>query len=337
MSKEQSRKRLRKQPKRRNVQSASSVKFPQLTMPKTARKRRRRKKTEPVRFGLSTLKRFVFSSRWLSLGLLAVTIYALVDIYNEQRFYLTYIPVEGSVAVSPEEIAEVSGLAGSHVFAADPSAAAKNIGALPGIVSSTVTLQWPNQVYIEVSEEAPVAVWLENGAEYGIALNGRLIPAIRANPGLLRIESEIKPATGSSSGDRTPAEMTGREDQSAAGAAAKDDSSKNAKEIVASFAFIPSDVLEGAMQLRELRPAIDKLYYQPMGGLSYQDGRGWRGYFGTGHQMNQKLAVYETVVTDLLARGIYPEYISVSNQEKPFYKIGGIPDAEVGAVEEQSP
>ena len=49
--------------------------------------------------------------------------------------------------------------------------------------------------------------------------------------------------------------------------------------------------------------------------------------------MNQKLAVYETVVTDLLARGIQPTYISVSNQEKPFYKASGVP----GTEGEQSP
>ena len=148
MSKEQPRKRLRKQPKRRQVQSTSAMNIPQMKLPNTARKRRRRKKTEPVRFGLSTLKAFVFSSRWLSLGFLAITIYALTDIYNEQRFYLNYIPVEGSIAVTPDEIAEASGLAGRHAFAADPAEAARRIGELPGIISSTVTLQWPNQVFI---------------------------------------------------------------------------------------------------------------------------------------------------------------------------------------------
>jgi hypothetical protein len=79
--------------------------------------------------------------------------------------------------------------------------------------------------------------------------------------------------------------------------------------------------MQGALQLRELRPNIDQLYYRPSGGLSYQDGRGWRAYFGTGRDMHQKLVVYETIVADLLAKGLTPEYISVSNQEKPFYRI----------------
>jgi hypothetical protein len=83
--------------------------------------------------------------------------------------------------------------------------------------------------------------------------------------------------------------------------------------------FIPQDVLLGALQLRQLRPNIDKLYYRPSGGLSYQDGRGWRAYFGNGTDMNQKLAVYETIIADLSARGIQPQYVSVSNQEKPYY------------------
>jgi hypothetical protein len=36
--------------------------------------------------------------------------------------------------------------------------------------------------------------------------------------------------------------------------------------------------------------------------------------------MHQKLVVYETLVEELLNRGLRPEYIGVSNQERPFYK-----------------
>lgn len=329
MNQEQQRKRLRKQPKRQRFQAASAVQMPELKLPQTAQKRRRRKKTEPVRFGLSSLKRFIFSARWLSLGLLALTIFALSDIYKQQRFYLTYIPVEGSIAISPDEIAAASGLAGRHAFAADPSDAAQRIGALPGIISATVTLQWPNHVYIHVAEEAPIAIWLENGVEYGITQNGRLIPSLRANPGLLQIESETVALAPTMVGEGTPGELSAQEaaEAEAAGIAVPDAISV-AEDSTAKLSIIPRDVLDGALQLHQLRPTIDKLYYKPMGGLSYEDGRGWRGYFGTGTEMNQKLAVYETVVTELVARGIQPEYISVSNQEKPFYKTPVLPGVE---------
>jgi hypothetical protein len=325
MSTETPQKRLRKQPKRRRIDAATAVNLPQVNLPKTAQKRRRRKTTEPVRFGLVTVKRFLFSSRWISLGLLMAAVFALKDIYQEPRFYLTYIPVEGSTAVSPEEIADASGLAGSHVFAADPALAAKNIGALPGIISSTVTLRWPNQVYIQVAEEAAVAIWSEGGVEYGVTQSGRLFPAVRANPTLVRIESEMKPKAPVASSNVTPAESS---NQVAAGSPGSDGGLGRASEpeaLATSLAFIPPDILEGAVQLHSLRPNIERLYYQPTGGLSIEDERGWRGYFGTGPHMNQKLAVYESIVADLLARGIYPGYISVSNQEKPYYGIATVP------------
>ncbi len=305
------------------MHSTSAVQFPDLEVPKTAVKRKRRQKTQPVRFGLSTIMAIVFNARWVSLAILAACVYALYIIANEPRFYLTYIPVEGAVAISPEEIAAASGLAGGHVFAADPGAAADKIAALPGIVSSSVTLKWPNQVYISVVEEAPVAVWIENNVHYGITASGRLIPAVARETGLLQIFSEMDPPSSGATltGQGTPTELLAASEPEEDVAIDKD----AATGIVAALsntrmAFIPREMIEGALQLRELRPGIDELYFRPSGGLSYQDGRGWRGYFGTGTDMNQKLAVYETLVDDLLARGLLPAYVSVSNQDKPYYR-----------------
>jgi hypothetical protein len=339
MSQENSRGKFRKQPKRQRLQSASAVNMPQLKMPKTADKRRRRKKTEPVRFGLSTLKRFIFNARWISLGLLVLSVFALVDIYEEQRFYLTYIPVEGSVVISPEEIAKASGLAGRHAFSADPADAARKIGELPGIISATVTLRWPNEVFIKVNEEVPVAIWAENGHDYGVTQSGRLIPAVQLTPGLLRIESESKIKPLSLIGEGTLNELKGQAENADGKSSGREEngSSADQERPQTSLAFIPPDVLDGAMQLRELQPAIDKLYYKPAGGLSYQDERGWRGYFGTGLEMNQKLVVYEAIVADLTARGIQPEYISVSNQKKPYYGTGVVPEVAPDTEEELTP
>jgi hypothetical protein len=63
------------------------------------------------------------------------------------------------------------------------------------------------------------------------------------------------------------------------------------------------------------------LYYKSETGLSYLDGRNWEAFFGVGIDMNQKLVVYETLVNELMARDLQPEYISVINKEKPFYRL----------------
>ena len=339
------RNKLRKQPKKRRTYSSSAINFPTLNVPDTARKRRRRQKTEGVRFGLVALKRIVFSSRWVSLGLLALTIFALVIIVQERRFYLTYIPVDGAVTYPPEEIVAASNLAGSHIFAADPSKAAADIATLPGVISSTVSLKWPNQVYIEIAEEAPIAIWQENGLEFGLTSGGRLIPVGFPITGLLQIisetnaiaavaptaaeevliageETEILEETPAVEEDVTLDENAEKgvgigDDNIDASEAA--DSESTDTELEPSIAFVPEEVLQGALNLRELQPSINELYYRPSEGLSYQDGRGWRVHFGTGTDMNQKLVLYETILDDLLARDMSPVYISVSNKNKPYY------------------
>jgi hypothetical protein len=145
-------------------------------------------------------------------------------------------------------------------------------------------------------------VWQEGEAQFWVTGNGRLIPIRATVPGLLTIESEMPLVEESI----VPEGETVEADE--------------AIELQANLAFIPQDVLAGAEQLRELRPNIEKLYYRGDSGLSYQDGRGWRVYFGSGTDMNQKLVIYETIVEELLARGLTPQYISVSNQEKPYYR-----------------
>ena len=297
--------RLRKQPKMRRVQSASYVAPSRISVPKQARRRRRRNQ-RLSRIPTDGIKRFVFSSRWISLILLAIMIGALVLIGLDENFYLSVIPVEGSVSIPAEEIVAASGLGGVHIFAADPNLAAERIAEeVPGVIAVAVTLSWPNDVLIQVEEESPVAIWSEQGQKFWVTEDGRLLPARSNINDLLTLESEIPIAPQPVFTPETEAD--------------------DAEELAdtgpqASIAFVPDGVLEGAMLLQQLRPNIDKLYYRPSSGLSYEDGRGWRVYFGTGLDMQQKLVVYETIVADLLARGLTPDYVSVSNQNKPYYQ-----------------
>ena len=331
--KEQPKQRLRKQPRMRRLNTASVAPLPALTpeartAQKTAQKRKRRNSQERIRRPLSGVVGFIVNTRWISLAMLAVCVYTLYIIGRDDRFYLNVIPVEGASTLDINHVVEESGLAGRHIFAADPQEAADHLSEMGGVVTATVTLHWPNDVLITLREQPPLATWQEGNVAYWIDADGGLSPARSQTIGLLNIISEIpvaapvgagvgvgaglRPApttdgttTDGTTDDGTTTDSTDADTDDSAGAA---------------IAFVPQDVLEGALQLRALRPNIEQLYYRPSGGLSYQDGRGWRAYFGTGLDMNQKLAVYETVVAKLLEQGIRPEYISVSNQYKPYYR-----------------
>lgn len=291
--------RLRKQPKRR-LHSATALPLPRVEVPKTAQRRRRRN-TWQKRVPTDALRHFFLSARWVSLGLFALTVYAIYLIGADVRFFLTYIPVEGSFTIPPADIVAASDLAGAHIFTADPGTAAAQIADLPGVVSATVTIGWPNEVLIRIREDSPIAVWEEGGQDYWVTENGRLIPARTGSIGLLRIQSEMV------------------ESQTATATAELDDDWL-LDPVEPRLAFVPDEIMAAALQLRDLRPGIDQLYYRPAGGLSYEDSRGWRVYFGTGSDMAQKMMIYEAIVADLLARDVTPAYVSVSNKEKPYYR-----------------
>ena len=332
--KEQPKQRLRKQPRMRRLNTASVAPLPSLTpeartAQKTAQKRKRRNSQERIRRPLSGVAGFIVNTRWISLAVLAACVYALYFIGGDDRFYLNVIPVEGASTLDINHVVEESGLAGRHIFAADPQEAADHLSEMGGVVTATVTLHWPNDVLITLREQPPLATWQEGDVAYWIDADGGLSPARSQTIGLLNIISEIPaqspaPREGSGEGSQSSAlrEGSGEGSQSPALREGSGEGSEAAttESTGAAIAFVPQDVLEGALQLRALRPNIEQLYYRPSGGLSYQDGRGWRAYFGTGLDMNQKLAVYETVVAKLLEQGIRPEYISVSNQHKPYYR-----------------
>ncbi len=279
------RKRLRKQPKLQRVQAAGTTAIPKVVVPAAAKKRKRRNR-QRIKVPTSLLKQIALSSRWMSLGLVTVCIFALILIGRDDSFYLTSIPVNGNVSVPATEIIARSGMSGAHIFAADPSEAALLIGEIPGVISATVTLEWPNMVNINIAEASPLAIWSQNGHTYWITTQGDLVPARVSTSGLLLIESDEN-------------------------------------ELFGDDPYVPDEVLEGALELRALRPNIDRLSYQLGNGLSYQDGRGWQVYFGTGQNMGQKLIVYEAIVEDLLAKSITPAYISVRNGLKPYYSLNG--------------
>lgn len=260
------------------------------------------------------------SARWLSLGLLAVVIYALLTIGSYEAFYLTRIPVEGVFSIAAEEIVSASGLAGEHIFAADPEKAAAAITKVPGVIGAAVEVSWPNQVIITVKEDAPIAIWEDPDGRFWINEQGNLIPARLDVPGLYTIQANsVSAVIGRQYVSEDEAETAEAEIAPVTDETVAEDEPMTGTEAIAELGQIPADILNAALLLSELAPERTSITYDTRHGLTYTDSRGWDVYLGTGTDIEQKLAVYESIVTELQAQGLAPEYVSVSNQEKPFF------------------
>ncbi len=295
--KEQKRK-LKKQPPLNRAYSGSATAVPKLvTPPRTqerVQRRRRAQAQQNLILPFHWLRLVLFSSRWLSLALLSTAVFGLYMTGQQPTYRISQVPIEGLYAIPAAEVLAHSGLSGQHIFAVDPEAAAERVRQAPGIVAATVEVSWPNQARITVVEDTPVAVVQEGEALLWVNDEGELLPARLDIPELLHIRAEGSLTMGYEAG--TDNKVQGR---------------------------IPTAVLAGAQQLQTLLPQQTGFRYQPQHGLIYDDPQGWAVYFGTGEDMYQKLAVYQTLLRELQAQGQTPEYISVSNQHQPFYKAFG--------------
>ena len=223
---------------------------------------------------------------WRLASMTIVTLFGLLLGYaiTNENFFVDSIELVRTDYVPGDEIYRASGVHGMNVFWINPADVQSNIQSVPGIEQAVVEFEWPSTLYVEVKEKEPVLLWKQAGKSVWVDEFGKTFPARHYLSWLLPII--VDDATGPLSIDE----------------------------------YIPIDVVEGARQLKTLRPNIELLHYDVGRGLSYQDGRNWRGYFGTGNNMGTKLLVYETLVENFMSRGIWPKIVSVVEPGTPFHR-----------------
>lgn len=237
-----------------------------------------------VRLAWPALPRLRLGWRFISILMVVLLTAALANLLSAPEFFVDSINLAGARFVPGEEIYRAAQIDLLHILWVDPEQVARKIQALPGIASARVETAWPNVVNISVVERKPVLLWQQGEQVAWVDVDGYVFPARAEIAGLLPILVDDAEASG---------------------------------ETVAS---VPPEAVQGALLLKALRSNIELLHYDSQHGLSYQDGRGWRGYFGVGLDMALKLNVYETLVADIWSRGIRPALIDVGNPDAPYYR-----------------
>lgn len=222
--------------------------------------------------------------RWASLAMVMVLSAVLFHLISSPRYFINSINLSGSQYIGGEEIYDASKVDNLNIFWLDPAQIKANVEAVAGIKTVEVEVRWPNQVYIAISENVPVLAWSQGGQTMWVDADGVAFPQRGELPGLLPIVVD------------------------------------DATSPLAPEQRVPVEAINGALELKQLRNNIELLHYDAVNGLSYQDGRNWRGYFGVGGNMETKLTVYETLIANLLSRGIHPSLVNVMDEDAPFYR-----------------
>ena len=204
-------------------------------------------------------------------------------VMSDPVYFADAINLSGSAFVPGEEIFRATRVAGVNVLWLNPEAIETRIEEIPGAMEAEVEVQFPAIVNVYVKEREPVLVWRQAGVSVWVDSGGGVFPQRFDVPWLLSVTV-----------DDTSNHLDGSD-------------------------VIPVEVVVGATQLKDLRPNIELLHYDSNHGLSYEDGRHWRGYFGVGGNMDTKLLVYETLISELERTGVNPTEIYVADLDTVYY------------------
>ncbi len=246
----------------------------------------------PVQHGVRG--RFAIPWRLVS-GLLALTLLMVLALFfASDAFYVHSIAVGGLNYMSSNEIFSLTNVTGMHVFWVDAAQVRADIKRSPTIADADVRVGWPpNMVQIIITERQPALVWEQAGTANWVDLQGRVMKQRENRSDLLRISADSS--------------VTGEVG-----------------------ATVDKNVVTGAVQLQALMPNITVLRYHPDKGLGYNDQRGWEAWLGAGSDMPERVLIYDSIVNDLLARGVVPTEVNVEDPNAPFYSILTESDTETG-------
>jgi hypothetical protein len=228
-----------------------------------------------------------FGPRLLSALLLAATLFALQHAFTAPGFRVGEASVLGSRIVSIPQARSIAGLGGLSVFEVDPVEAVRRLVSHPEVASARVSVRWPNQVEIELTERHPMVEWNDAGRTWWICPDGVAYLQHGTWPGLVQIASEKK-------------SLNITEDPLAP--------------------VIPIGVMRAAAVLNAQIPDAAQLLYDPDHGLGFQDSRGWVAFFGVEGDMVLKARIYDALAAVLESSKARVGFVSVEDPATPYYR-----------------
>lgn len=231
--------------------------------------------------------------RLLSFFLIILLGVGLYLLWTLPYFRVSAAQVTGNQRIPADEVNSVLGLSGRPVFSLNPARIEEQaLQNYHEFVSVEVNVSLPNIVTINVTERQPLILWQQDGGvtwvdEEGIAFRPR-----GDVQGLILVQALAAPPASPVVFENGPA------------------------------SFVPAETVEALKALAGFVPAGTTIVYDPVQGLSWNDGRGWQVIFGRSTEdAAVKIRVYQSLVDWLIQRGTRPVLINVSYPNAPFYRV----------------
>jgi cell division septal protein FtsQ len=223
--------------------------------------------------------------RAVTVILLVVLVAAAAWIGLDARFYVSHLGVTGTTRTPPLEVANMSGLVGTHIFWVNTAdAEAQLLRSTPALKSAHITCRLPANCSIDVVERTPIVAWQYGGTVTWVDADGATFNP-RGNSTDLKLIT-IEAVQG-------PALIAGR----------------------------PADpkVIAAALSVAKALPNVRSYRYSGAHGLEFTDDRGFPVYLGLADDMSDRVMIWKALRDSLTARDVLPKFVDIRYPLAPYY------------------
>lgn len=181
--------------------------------------------------------------------------------------------IGGAVRIAPEDIYKQGQIDGRNIILVRGDEVAGNVKDLPGVLDAEVHLRLPNQIIIDIVENAPLVALETVTTTVWLAEDGAEVPQSGAQPPVRIVDQSNNRLT--------------------------------------SDTALRSLILENVAELQTLQPAISEFYYGASEGLYYRASQGWDIWLGEAGPVAEKLALIDAAAGEIVKQGSQPKVIDV--------------------------
>lgn len=248
--------------------------------------------SEGAELHLPALPVLRFGWRAISSLLLASLLLALYAVLTAPMFTINRVELAGAERINAQDINTALGVAGSPIFAVQPAQMASLLSeAFPELEALSVRVAFPARVVVQVDERQPTIAWEQSGLTVWVDAAGIAFIPEGEVENLVTVQA-VEP----------PPPLVG--------------------EGYARHQLIRPEMVSAILTLSEHAPEGVSLLFDPELGFGWTDPGGWLAYFGAEPlNIEQRLAVYQSIVAELNGRGLTPTIISVAHLHGPYYRM----------------
>jgi hypothetical protein len=267
-------------------------------------------KTKGAELQLPAFPTIKLGWRLISGAVFILSLAVVITFSSLGTFKVSAINLEGAERLTAEAMLSQIGVTGTSIVKIDPDVIESRITeSFPSVSKVKVSAGLPASLTITVTERQPLITWQQAAGTLWIDADGVMF--------VPRGEVEI-PLTVIAAGTPPAAVSLTSETAEEVAAAIEED----AADTTSTMPRTTPEFVEGVLSLVDYVPEGSTLNYDPQFGMGWRDPQGWLVYFGKDiSKIDLKLAEYETIVTELLAKNLRPALISLEYLYAPFYRL----------------